>query len=60
MSLEDIVMMYGWNDYLDMDRGYIFKLSSANKDEEKAIAHVQIEDAITHEPIGVATMKLMS
>ena len=27
MSLEEIVEIYGWNDYLDMHTGYIYKLS---------------------------------
>jgi len=29
MKLEDIVDMYGWNDYLDMDTGNTYVLSEA-------------------------------
>lgn len=29
MKLEEIVKMYGWNDYMDMHTGYIYVLSKA-------------------------------
>lgn len=59
MTLENIVSIYGWNDYLDMNTGYIYMLSTANKVPEENVAYVNVKDSITNEFIGTATMKLM-
>lgn len=59
MSLESIVEMYGWNDYLDMNTGYIYMLSTANKVPEENVAYVNVKDSVTSEFIGTATMNLM-
>ena len=58
MSLEDVVSMYGWNDYLDMNTGYIYKLSTANKVQENNIAYVNVIDSVNQEFVGTAIMKL--
>lgn len=59
MSLEQIVKLYGWIDYLDMSQGIIFKLSTARKDEENNCAYVDVIDSDNHEFIGTAIMKLV-
>ena len=58
MSLELIVEMYGWNDYLDMNTGYIYRLSTANKVQEDNIAYVDVIDSANQEFIGTAVMEL--
>ena len=58
MRLEDIVSMYGWNDYLDIYTGCIYKLSTANKVQEDNIAYVDVIDSANQEFIGTAVMKL--
>lgn len=59
MTLENIVSIYGWNDYLDMNTGYIYMLSTANKVTEENIAYVNVKDSVTSEFIGTAIMNLM-
>lgn len=59
MSLESIVEMYGWNDYLDINTGYIYMLSTANKVPEENIAYVNVKDSTSGEFIGTAIMNLM-
>lgn len=58
MRLEDIVSMYGWNDYLDQNSGYVYELSKASIDTDNKIAHVPVCDGLTREFIGTAVMKL--
>ena len=58
MKLEEIVNMYGWNDYLDQNTGYIYQLSTANKNLESHIAYVNVKDSMTNEPIGTAVMDI--
>lgn len=58
MRLEDIVSMYGWNDYLDIYTGCIYKLSTANKVQEDNMAYVDVIDSANQEFIGTAVMKL--
>lgn len=58
MRLEDIVSMYGWNDYLDIYTGCIYKLSTANKVQEDNIAYVDVIDLVNQEFIGTVIVKL--
>ena len=57
MRLEDIVSMYGWNDYLDIYTGCIYKLSTANKVQEDNLAYVDVIDLVNQEFIGTAIME---
>lgn len=59
MTLESIVNIYGWNDYLDMNTGYIYMLSTANKVPEENVAYVNVKDSTSGEFIGTAMMNLM-
>ena len=58
MRLEDIVSMYGWNDYLDIYTGCIYKLSTANKVQEDNIAYVAVIDVVNQEFICTVIVKL--
>ena len=54
MTLEKIVEMYGWNDYYDMNTGYIYQLSQSVDNGDGTSKVPVVEDGNL---IGYATMK---
>lgn len=54
MTLEKIVEMYGWNDYMDMNTGRIYRLSQS-VDNGDGTSKVPVTE--NGNLIGYATMK---
>ena len=54
MKLEQIIEMYGWNDYYDMNTGYIYHLSEA-MDNGDGTSKIPVTS--NGRLIGYATMK---
>lgn len=54
MTLEKIVEMYGWNDYMDMNTGRIYQLSNSINNGDGTS---QVPVTENGELIGYATMK---
>lgn len=54
MTLEEIVEMYGWNDYMDMNTGKVYQLSNSI-DNGDGTSKVPVTD--NGRLIGYATMK---
>lgn len=61
MSLEQIVSIYGWNDWYDQNSGYIFCLGSAEvfmqRDIKVKTIKVPVRDIMSGEIIGEAEME---
>ena len=56
MRLEEIIEMYGWNDWFEQSSGRIFKLSEAFNTEKGAI--VPVIDTLDGELIGHVTVDI--
>lgn len=54
MTLETIVSVYGWNDYMDMNTGYIYQLSKA---ESQGNGTLKVPVIVDGQLYGYATMK---
>ncbi len=54
MTLEKIVEMYGWNDYMDMNTGRIYQLSQSTDNGDGTSKVPVVEDGNL---IGYASMK---
>ena len=54
MTLEKIVEVYGWNDYMDMNTGYIYQLSKA---ESQGNGTLKVPVIVDGQLYGYATMK---
>ena len=55
MTLETIVSVYGWNDYMDMNTGLIYQLSKAESQGNGTLKVPVVE--MNGQLYGYATMK---
>lgn len=58
MTLEKIVEMYGWNDYMDMNTGRIYQLSQSI-DNGDGTSRVPVTENGNFNFIGYVTMKVV-